>query len=77
MAKSHPLHLGNYQRYTIKRKNDTGIRQSFIIDAKEIIATKKTLKVVSITVEKTISETGETQAQILKWLKNNPGDVHD
>lgn len=31
----------------------------------------------SITVEITISETGETQAQILKRLKNNPGDVHD
>lgn len=40
-------------------------------------ATKKTLKVVSITVEKITSETGETQAQILKWLKNNFGDVHD
>lgn len=53
------------------------MRQNFITDAEEIIATRKTFKVVSITVKKTTSETGETQAQILKWLKNNPGDVHD
>lgn len=53
------------------------VRQNFITDAEEIIATKKTLKMVSITVKKTTSEIGETQAQILKWLKNNPGDVHD
>lgn len=53
------------------------VRQNFITDAEEIIVTKKTLKIVSITVKKTTSEIGETQAQILKWLKNNPGDVHD
>lgn len=40
------------------------MRQNFITDAEEIIATKQTLKVVSITVEKTTSETEETQAQI-------------
>lgn len=37
------------------------VRQNFITDAEEIIATKKILKVVSITVEKTTSETGETR----------------
>lgn len=40
------------------------MRQNFITDAEEIIATKKTLELVSITVEKTTSETGETQAKI-------------
>lgn len=39
------------------------VRQNFITGAEEIIATKRTLKVVSITVEKTTSETGGTQAQ--------------
>lgn len=36
------------------------MRQNFITDDEEIIATKRTLKVVSITLKKTTSETGET-----------------
>lgn len=65
MDKPHPVHLGNYQGYRIKRKRiQAVVRQNFVTDAEEIIATKKTLKVVSITVEKTTSETGETQAKI-------------
>lgn len=37
------------------------VRQNFITDAEEIIATRRTLKVVSITIEKTTSETGEAR----------------
>lgn len=42
------------------------MRQNFTTDAEEIIATKKTLKAISITIEKTTSETRETQPKILK-----------
>lgn len=42
------------------------MRQNFTTDAEKLTPTKKTLKVISITVEKTTSENGETQPKILK-----------
>lgn len=52
------------------------VRQNFTMDTEKITATKKTLKVISITIEKT-TVTGETQdKKFLKRLKNNPGDTH-
>lgn len=41
------------------------MRHNFSRDAEEIIATKKTLKAISITIEKT-AETGESQPNFFK-----------